>query len=55
VTVRSGMGHSIHPARAAGAKRSWRLSPSPRLRRRPTRALNSRPASSPSTLTSAPS
>jgi hypothetical protein len=27
VTVRSGMGHSIHPAGAARAKRSWRLSP----------------------------
>ena len=31
VTVRSGMGHSIHPARAVRAERSWRLSPnSPR-------------------------
>ena len=27
VTVRSSMGHSIHPAGAARAKRSWRLSP----------------------------
>jgi hypothetical protein len=26
VTVRSSMGHSIHPAGAARAKRSWRLS-----------------------------